>query len=450
MAVRAKWQKGVLGWLTNASVPVFALDHRRRVRFFNEGCIQLTEISPERILGRVCEHALPASEDRLDQLLSLWAPPPEVFAGQQLTRSLPPNTPTELGRFIQFLPLCQENGELEAVLGLVFPQPPERPDHPVAAEAGWHSVLIRLLLEDRKKPKEPFLAESPVRKKLWQQARLASEGMVPVYLQGPSGSGKQFLARSIHQHSKLSSRPFVPIECRVPANEELLQRLTRNIIAPKSSEEREIPGAVLLKHPEVLSAELLAQVLNSWQQKSDAKPLLMFSSEQNTSDLAAQAQLPPEIITQLETLVLQLPALTEIPAEIPLLAHQFVVEFNTGKEQQISGIEASLQTEMQEYRWPGNIRELKTFVQQALEKCTSRELQRTDMPVEYQMALDSHRMPAEQPIRPLAAVLQEAESQHLLAAVQRYGSNKTQLAQALGLSRPKLYRLLEEHGLTDR
>ena len=122
-------------WLASASTPVYVLDDRRRLVFFNQGCEELTGWSWDEIVGQVCEYSS-GGEDEGDghtgRLTRRLCPPPEVLSGlpQTIPVELEHRDGTSLPRLLNFIPLLHDDADVRRVLAFIIPIDPPDPPGP--------------------------------------------------------------------------------------------------------------------------------------------------------------------------------------------------------------------------------------------------------------------------------------------------------------------------------
>src|SRR5580704_14658207 len=208
-----------------ASEPIFWLDPALKLSWVNRAWEQLTGYPAESVVGLTCQDHAPTHAGDLADLAASFHPPPESLQGQ------PSGTPTlifhaggeRIWRRLEFWPFRDEHQTLIGLLGQVRPvdcqlSVPDTQVNPIHVE----------LLETRRRLQNQYGFDSligfgPSHRRLLDQVRLAVASKTPVLIVGEAGTGKQQVARTIHQHGPGRHWPLVAFDCEsLPA--EILER----------------------------------------------------------------------------------------------------------------------------------------------------------------------------------------------------------------------------------
>ena len=230
MAAAARRKPALTTWLDSTIVPVFVVDSRRRIVFFNHGCEQLTGWTRDLVLGRVCDYASGDDHTRVETLTSSLCPPSEVFAGRALTTPLAviDRSGESHSRFLHYIPLIDDDQHVDRAAGLIT-----RIDHPIRlAEPSMSQRLHAELAAARASLRSRYdvrslVCRSDAMNRVAEQIALAVPSLVPVCLAGESGTGREHVARVIHGQSETGDRAFVPLDCSAMCAFELEQSLRR-------------------------------------------------------------------------------------------------------------------------------------------------------------------------------------------------------------------------------
>ncbi len=446
MPKKYRSQSGIVSWLTNSVRPVFMLDHRWRVRFFNLGCVELTGCQPEDVIGKSCEYRSDSLENLSDRVLNSLTPPAEVFQGQELFTRInfidsrgEPRSPHVL-----YLPLFDDIGELTAVIGILL----ELADLALQLQPSFsqqlHSELAGLMQTRHQRFNQATLiARSPAMRCVSEQIQVARGSRAAVHLRGDAGTGKEYIARMIHQHSDYNEFPFLLIECsQLPRTDQ--RRLLKDALTHAG--ELSTPGAIFLKDVEKLSLDLqvwLAQVIE--QEEWPAQYRLFSSSTQSLQKLVEQDQFDSAFFFAIDTISMTLPTLTERVEDFELLCQYFVEQNNQNSEKQYMGLTRETLDEFQQYAWPGNVRELKLVIQEACKLCEHSLISIEHLPFRFQTGKNAQQsLPGKKPVfRSLSSLLESVEKAEIVRALEATKGNKAKAAELLGLTRAKLYRCIE-------
>ena len=177
---------------------------------------------------------------------------------------------------------------------------------------------------------------------------------------------------------------------------------------------------------------------------------LIVTAREPLDVAAARGSFRTDLAGWLTTLVIELPALSKRPDDVPPLAQFFVEETNAEGARQLGGFTTDALDRLVQYAWPGNVAELAEVVAESCAKAEGPLVAVDDLPRRIHLAADAalHPPRAEAPIV-LDDYLAEIEKELLRRAMARARGNKTKAASLLGLTRPRLYRRLVQLGLEE-
>ncbi len=456
MPRRSRTRGGLPEWLSLTEQPVFVVDSRRVVLFFNRGCERLTGWAAGDLIGKVCEvHADGVPEETTTWLAALCPPSGLVPASHRvhlLTRA-----GQSLDRVAHFFPLPPLDADLEqqeplrwlGVIGL--PQLPLTVS-PISAESERHAELSALKSELRQRySMTQVVARCSAMRRVLAQLQLAVTSSTSIAFSGAAGTGKEHLARAVHYAGETRIRAFVPVDCRLPTNQ--LSEILGRLMNP-DREELPIPvlrvGAVLLQHVESLPRE--------WQLKlTEQVDLLpgpvavrwMMSSDLAPDSLVEGEQLLPAFRDRFGVLEVMLPILSNRPDDLPLLTQHALEVCNSGSEKQLTGFSPDVWEQFRAYNWPGQIDELFAVVREAHLASAGPLVSVPDLPFRFRAGQDAQSVsppPVFEQV-PLDELLLRVEKEQIQSALARAEGSKQLAADLLGIPRAKLYRRLEAHGL---
>lgn len=448
-------RRGLLSWLTNAATPVFVLDERRVVLFFNRGCELLTGWTAAEVIGRVCEYSARGNADAVETLTDRLCPPPTVVP------EWPAHVPVELlhrdgtshRRTIHYFVLRESADLAGHIIGIIGPREPDRSGGDEAASARRHAALAEHCSALRRSHGEHVLiGASSAARRLREQLRVAAGCSASVHLHGERGSGREQLARLIHAHSSRSARAFVPLDCLRVAPIELKLTLRRLLSAAEQpAEESFRAGAVFLQSAGSLPRDVQELLVTQSEARAAAGWQLISADERRLSDLVAAGNLLPEYVDLVSEVTIEVPSLRARRGDIPLIAQHLLEVRNCGDSRQVGGFTAQVWEQFAAYDWPGNLAELEAVVGEARAASAAPLIGIRDLPFRFRTGLDAQavgpRLAAE-PVS-LEALLAATETAYIRWALAAAKSNKSQAAALLGLTRPRLYRRMETLGIVD-
>jgi transcriptional activator for dhaKLM operon len=312
----------------------------------------------------------------------------------------------------------------------------------------------RLTLED-------IAGHGPAARRVRRQALRAADAKACVLLVGESGTGKNVLARAIHNSSRRAGGPFLAINCRaIPHGLVLGEFLgfeagafnTGLATGQPSKFELAHGGTLFLEEIEALPLEMQAALLR-FIEAGDVIRLggtrvipvdtrLIAATTADLDALVAEGAFRADLRLRLSSYVISMLPLREQPAEIPLLIERLRDKLGAQLGASVTLVPAA-HAALCAYPWPGNVRELETVMERAVAVCEGQPIRLEHLPavVRQRRALAPHRQSTE-PVRSLA----EAEQAAILAAGRAARGNLTQAAQFLGIGRTTLWRKLKTLG----
>jgi DNA-binding NtrC family response regulator len=449
----------------HAREPAFWLDQALRLTWVNRAWESLTGHSAESVVGLTCQPHGSAGSADLAALAASFHPPPESLAGQPsgtlalLNRAGGPGT----WHRIEFWPFRAQDGGLIGLLGWVrsADDQPSFPDSK-ANQLRAELLAIRQQLEQQA-GLESLIGCGPAHRRLLDQVQLAAGSTTAVLLVGETGTGKRHVARAIHQSGPRRASPLVPFDCEsLPAEvleRELfgLERSAAGGASPDSSPSGLArprlslgDGSTLLIHeilmlPRDLQARLVAAL-------DGPVRLLATTSSDVTAALEAEL-IRPELYFAITTLVIRLDPLRQRRQELPVLAQHLLERANQREGESRIGFSSEALAALMAYDWPGNLRELARVVDHA---CAGPRGEGSlvaveDLPYSVRGNFGGGFAPPSppRPMKPLDELLIEVERRSIETAVRLARGNKSRAAELLGISRPRLYRRIQELSLPE-
>ncbi len=276
-----------------------------------------------------------------------------------------------------------------------------------------------------------------------------------VLITGPSGTGKELVARAIHRHSRRADQPFTPVNCGSFTETILESELFGHEKGAFTGADAIRKGLVEATNGGTLFLDEVTETTLSFQVK-----LLRFIQEQQVRrvgsnkyiavdvrivaasnrdipTLIRQGQFREDLFYRLSVVQIAVPALHERREDIPLLAMHFLQQFNARNQTKVS-IEAAAVRRLQEMDWPGNVRELENTVNRlAIFAPTGRI---TEQEVEAEVQRNPTAGGEHAANLPASDRLQELERHHILRVLKETHGNKSETARRLGIERKTLYK----------
>ena len=308
----------------------------------------------------------------------------------------------------------------------------------------------------------PLIGSSPPMRELCEKIAKVSQGDYAVLIVGETGTGKELVARCIHQTGPRADRPFLPIDCSTLTSTLIECELfghTRGAFtgAVRTKEgllEAAGGGTVLLDEVNEMSIDLQPKLLRALEEKEIRRVGSVNRTKINARVLAAsnrdlevavrQGTIRQDLYYRLSVVTLRLPPLRERKSDMPLLVNHFLEKFQPPGQPRLILSEGAMECLM-DHDWPGNVRELKNCIERAVGLSFGRILECGDLAIELKASfLDSlPGVPFEKPNSFLP--LRELERRYILRALADMGGNKLLAAQLLGIGKTTLYRKLKTY-----
>jgi transcriptional regulator with PAS, ATPase and Fis domain len=414
--------------------PIFLLNPRRRIRFVNPAFETLARTPADTIVHEYCnprkiQKDLPAGRRALLQTL---APPSEVMQGRVagVRRPVPPARLGPPWWDITFVPL-REQDKLIGVLGIIVPvgQPAS-----TAGGKGLSASLIALRQAAvEHTPLSLFEGESTALRRIRRQAELAAKSYAPVWISGQPGAGKETLARAIHYHGVTRERAFATIDCAG-----LQPYLIRSILFGHNGlAESGRVGTIYLRSAESLPDDLQAELVEWGELLADDCRVAIGVTNGNG--------LTPEFRAAFGVLDIHLPALCDRRDELPRLLRTVAREF-----EQVEFSPEALQV-LANWHWPGNLRELREIVGQAVLRANGAKIESSHLPLPLRQSAIDAKAASAAPTRKappnLDELLAQVERRMIDLAMRKSKGDQTKAADLLGIYRSRLARRYKALGM---
>jgi two-component system response regulator HydG len=298
-------------------------------------------------------------------------------------------------------------------------------------------------------------SSSALRQTLDQAARVASLRDLTVLIGGETGTGKELLARALHYGSPRARDPFVEVNCAaIPANlleSELFGHergaFTGAVAAKPGLFEIAHGGTLFLDEIGTLPLELQPKLLRALetrsirrvggQQSRQMDVRVVAASHVDLGQAVRQREFREDLYYRLNVVTLVLPPLREREGDVELLARTFVERIATSYGLPVPELSQETRTALRTHRWPGNVRELRNVLERAVVLSPPGTLKLG--PLEDARG----RGETQAGVLPFPAPLAEVVRTAAQAMLDLTGGNKSEAARRLGISRPRLQRLLD-------
>ncbi len=280
-----------------------------------------------------------------------------------------------------------------------------------------------------------------------------------ILLTGESGTGKEVVARLIHFKSHRADQPFIAVNCAAIPRELLESELfghlkgafTGAIKDKRGKFELADGGTLLLDEVSELTIELQAKLLRAIQERviepvgsetiREIDIRLIASSNIDLRVRVGDGKFREDLYYRLNIIPIVVPSLRERTEDIPVLVKEFLKRFGAGQN---LGIDDRLVQRLQEYSWPGNIRELENLMERMVILRKSNLLTLGDLPSDFGQA---DKMVASRPDVKEDLSFHDAEKKLIIEALDRHGWNRSQAAEHLKIPRHILIYRMKKYGI---
>lgn len=299
--------------------------------------------------------------------------------------------------------------------------------------------------------------QSQAARQLYEHVRLVAPTDMSVLVTGASGTGKEYIARRIHEQSNRSKAPFVAVDCGAIPKELAASEFFGHVKGSFTGAIENKTGAfvaaqggtIFLDEIGNLTYEVQVQLLRALQERK-VKPIgsnqeiainvrLISATNENLRQAIEKGDFREDLYHRINEFTIRIPDLKERKEDLLLFANHFLDLANSELQKDIIGFDNDTMQLFQSYSWPGNLRQMKNVIKYATLLATGRYITRKELPEELMENLSSHTN--------IQLKNVEHERDLIRKALQECGNNKTRAAQLLGIDRKTLYNKLKIYQL---
>ena len=327
----------------------------------------------------------------------------------------------------------------------------------VRQEEEIESLRISCQLEDGF---HGLIGESHSMQQVYELINNVAQTDTPVMIQGQSGTGKELVARAIHESGPRANKPFIKVNCAA-LNENLLEselfghvkgaytgadrfRIGRFEAAHEGTifldEIGDIPLAIQVKLLRVLEQKEIERVGENQPIKVDVR--IITATNRDLERLTRENEFREDLYFRINVFPISCPSLVQRLDDIPLLVQHFIRQNAIRTSKAIAGLTAGAMQALARYSWPGNVRELRNTIEYAFVLCKDGDIDISHLPPKitgngattfriHSGAMEPHR-----------------EREELLNALKQAGGNQSEAAKILGVSRVTVWKRIKKHGVS--
>jgi DNA-binding NtrC family response regulator len=315
-----------------------------------------------------------------------------------------------------------------------------------------------------------IVGQSPLLMRALQRARAAAANDADVLIEAESGTGKELLARFIHEASHRSDKPFVAVNCAAVPEALLESELfghgkgafTGALASRPGKFELANGGTLLLDEIGEMPLTLQPKLLRALQEREferlgEAHPIrvdirIIATTNVSLGAMIDRGQFRADLYYRLNVIPLTLPPLRERRDDISVLARYFADKFAAQQGRATPRLHSGFLDRLQAHRWPGNVRELGNFMRRVLTLSETDEIDENCFESEFQSyssSLSMQQHSVEQ-VAPAGTPIRQLERMHLERTLALTDGNRTHAAELLGISLRTLRNKIREYGLPPR
>ena len=321
------------------------------------------------------------------------------------------------------------------------------------------NIRLKNIVDDRYRF-DNIIGKSEPMQKLFDMLRDVSESSATVFIQGPSGTGKELIARAIHYNSPRSGNSFIKTNCAALPEGLMESELfghekgafTGAIKTRMGRFEAAHEGTLLLDEISEMSPGLQAKLLRVLQEKEFEKVgdvhsvkvdvRVIATTNKDIKEAIKEGEFREDLYYRLNVIPIIIPPLKDRKTDIPLLVQHFIAKYNDEHHKECKGITNDALNYLMSLDWPGNVRELENLVERAVILSKTDELQITDFSAN--MTDDASKTSGIIPFNENISI-REAEKQLIISTLKRTNFNRTKAAEILDISVRTLRNKLNEY-----
>jgi PAS domain S-box-containing protein len=305
----------------------------------------------------------------------------------------------------------------------------------------------------------PLVGASPNMKEIYSLIETVAQYDTTVLIYGETGTGKELVARTVHQCSHRSEGPFMPVSCSALSSSLLESELfghvkgafTGAIKDHRGRFEMAEGGTIFLDEVGSLSVDLQVKLLRTIQERviervGSSKPIpinvrVVSATNRDLMELVAKKEFREDLYYRLKVFQINIPPLRERRLDIPVLADNFIERFNKLYGRNVIGLAFAAKDHLMRYFWPGNVRELENAIEHAMVLTPGKIIEPQYFPPEIRH-MKSNGSPPPPPEEDLGT-----EEENIRRALAAFGGNVSRAATSLGMHRTTLWRKMREYGI---
>jgi DNA-binding NtrC family response regulator len=316
----------------------------------------------------------------------------------------------------------------------------------------------------------PFMVGStPVMKDLLERIRQVAPTMATVLITGASGTGKELVARAVHQHSLRGNRKFVTVNCTAIPEQVIESELFGHLKGSFTGAWKDKRGLVEEADEGTLFLDEIGDLNTNMQtkllrllQEGEYKPVgsvntrkadirFIAATNHNLKADIAEKRFREDLFYRLNVIQIEMPSLKERKQDIPLLSYHFLRKYARTNQKDISEISPEAMQALVSKDYPGNVRELENIIERGVIFCASKSLTLKDLHLDQEGETLYPNLSEEAASLSFKDAKEKMISlfhrQYIMSLLQHSGGNISKAAEAAGIQRQYLHRLMKDAGI---
>ncbi len=433
--------------LDNLDIGVLTVDRGGHITFFNNRVETITGFNRGDVLGKSCSMIFgnASSHDRL--LFN------ETIADGQARSSTEGEIKTREGQVIpmraNYMALKNEDGRIVGGLATIA------------------DLSLKYQFNSEIKGRYTFydmVGKDPAIVKIFEIVPVVASSDATILIEGPTGTGKDVLAKVIHNASRRSKNPLVKVNCAALPDNLLESEMFGYVKGAFTGAETDKPGrfqeadggTIFLDEIGDLPLSLQAKLLRVLEDK-EFYPLgsrkttqvdvrIISATNQNLERLVSEKRFREDLFYRLNVMRLDLPPLKDRRGDIPLLISHILKRLCATRDTMVEKFSNNAMEVLLNYDYPGNVRELQNIIEHALIVCQDRIIERNHLPLSLQGGMPVP-LPTEEK-RPFDKEIEFSEKTIILDRLQKFNWNKGKTAAALDINRTTLWRKMKKYNIS--
>ncbi len=317
----------------------------------------------------------------------------------------------------------------------------------------------KVMIADQSRSAQNIIGDSPAMLRVLETARKVAATDANILILGENGTGKELIARAIHQDSNRKDEVFVSVDLGAISEslfESELFGFKKGAFTDAKEDragrfEAANKGTIFLDEIGNLSLSLQSKLLSVLQSRHVVRlgtnkeiPIdirLLCATNMPLYQMVKEGKFRQDLLYRINTVEIQVPPLRERPEDIPALVEHYLEVYSRKYKMPTKRLNAPTLKRLEKHNWPGNIRELQHAVERAVIMSESNILQPSDF------FLSAVEEPNSDTLSTSNMNLEETEKMLIRKVVDKHGGNISKAAKELGLTRASLYRRIEKYGI---